>query len=250
MFNSASHLATARVHAVDGDIGPVTDLLFDDRNWVVRYLVVDAGSWLAEREVLISPYSIKQPVRRDRVVDVALTRRLVRTSPALDIDVPVSSQHEQEFMRHYHYPAYWDGGGLWALGAAPFPSVAPLPGSDRPSAAGYPVGMQLRSAMGLEGFEVLGVDQGLGDVQDLIFDEQSWQVRYLAVDTQGWWPGGRRVLLGLDWVDRIDWDRLQIQVALTRPQLRRSPAYQGVATIHRDYEVLLHASCQRPGYWA
>lgn len=250
MFNSASHLAAARVHAVDGDIGPVMDLLFDDRSWVVRYLVVDAGSWLAEREVLISPYSIKQPVQRDGVIDVALTRRLVRTSPALDIDLPVSSEQEQEFMRHYHYPAYWDGGGLWALGAVPFPSVAPLPDAERTAACRYPVDMQLRSAMGLEGFEVLGAEQGLGEVQDLVFDELSWQVRYLVVDPQAWWPGGRRALIGLAWVDRVDWARQQIHVALTRPQLRGSPSYQDVASIERDYEVLLHASYRRPGYWA
>ena len=46
MFNSASHVTTARVRAADGDIGPVMDLLLDDRSWVVRYLLVDAGCWL------------------------------------------------------------------------------------------------------------------------------------------------------------------------------------------------------------
>lgn len=250
MFNSATQVVTTRVHAVDGDIGPVMDLLLDDRCWVVRYLVVDAGSRLAEREVLISPYSIKQPAVRDGVIDVALTRRLVRSSPALDVALPVSSVQEQEFMRHYHYPAYWNGGGLWALGATPYPSGAPVPTAERVGASCYPAGVQLRSAMGLEGFEVLGAAQGLGEVQDLVFDERSWQVRYLVVDTQAWWPGGRRALISLAWVHRIDWARQQIHMALTRPQLEASPAYQGVASIRRDYEVLLHASYRRPAYWA
>lgn len=250
MFNSVSHVTTAHVQAVDGDIGPVEDVLFDDSGWVIRYLLVDAGRWLAERQVLISPYSVKQPVGRDRVIDVALTRRLVRSSPARDSDLPVSREQEREFLRHYHYPAYWDGGGRWALGAMPYPSIAPPPTADRGAASGYPAGMQLRSAGQMEGFEVLAVGQAIGQVHDLVFDDESWQIRYLVVDTQSWWPSGRKVLLGLPWVDRIDWARLEIHVALTREQIKCSPAYQDIASLHRDYEVLLHANYQRAGYWA
>jgi hypothetical protein len=250
MFNSASHITTAHVKAVDGDIGPVEHLLFDDHQWVIRYLVVDAGTWLADRDVLISPYSIVQPLRWDRVVDVALTRRLVRTSPALDVGQPISHENEQEFRRHYHYPAYWEGGGLWALGAVPYPSVAPLPTVDRLTSAPFPEGMRLRSNAQLEGFEVHAVDGCIGEVEDLIFDDQSWVIRYLVVDTKSWWPGGRRVLVGLPWVDRMDWDRQQIHVTLSREQVKCSPGYQDVASIHRDYEISLHVNYQRQGYWA
>jgi sporulation protein YlmC with PRC-barrel domain len=250
MLNSVSHVTEARVMAVDGDIGPVQDLLFDDRSWVIRYLVVDAGTWLAERDVLISPYSVKQPLGQDKRIDVALTRRLVRTSPALDIDQPVSREQEQEFLRHYHYPAYWDGGGLWALGPTPYPSVAPLPRTVHESTHDYPVDMQLRSAERVSGYEVQAGGHGIGPVQDFIFDDESWQIRYLVVDTRSWWPGGREVLVGLPWVDRIDWPKQQIHVTLTREQVRCSPVYQDAASIHRDYEVLLHANYERPGYWA
>lgn len=250
MFNSVSHVTAAHVKAVDGDIGPVQDVLVDDRNWVIRYLVVDAGTWLAERDVLISPYSVKQPVGRDGVIDVALTRRLIRTSPALDSERPVTRQQEQAFERHYHYPAYWDGGGLWALGAMPYPSVAPRPNSDREATNDYPPDMQLRSTEQLCSFEVLAADLGIGQVQDFVFDDESWQVRYLVVDTQGWWPGGRRVLIALSWVDHIDWARQQIHVSMTREQVECSPAYQDATSIHRDYEILLHANYERPGYWA
>lgn len=250
MFYSVSHVTAAHVKAVDGDIGPIDDALFDDRHWVIRYLVVDAGSWLAERDVLISPYSVKQPVGHDGVINVALTRRLIRSSPPLDIERPVSRQQEQAFERHYHYPAYWDGGGLWALGAMPYPSVAPRLDADQQMVGNYPADMQLRSTEQVCSYEVQATDHGIGQVQDFVFDDESWQIRYLVVDTQSWWPGGRKVLIALPWVDRIDWARQRIHVSLTREQVKRSPVYQDVATIHRDYEVLLHANYQRPGYWA
>ena len=46
------------------------------------------------------------------------------------------------------------------------------------------------------------------------------------------------------------WASQRIHVSLTREQVKCSPVYQDVASIHRDYEVLLHANYQRPGYWA
>jgi len=200
--------------------------------------------------VLISPYSIKPPAGQNGLIDVALTRRLVRTSPALDIDRPVSIEQEWEFLRHYHYPAYCDGGGLWALGTTPYPSIAPLQRADLRTADNYPAGMQLRSAEQVSSYEILAVDHDIGQVQDFVFDAESWQIRYLVVDTHSWWPGGRKVLIGLPWVERIDWTRQQIHVTLTREQVKCSPAYQDVASIHRDYEILLHANYRRTGYWA
>lgn len=41
--------------ATDGKIGHVKDFYFDDESWIVRYLVVDTGSWLSGRQVLLSP---------------------------------------------------------------------------------------------------------------------------------------------------------------------------------------------------
>ena len=250
MLNSVSHVTRAHVRAVDGDVGPVDDVLFDDRSWAIRYLVVDAGSWLNERDVLISPYSIKQPVGQGEQIDVALTRRLVRTSPDVDAHRPVSRQQERELLHHYHYPEYWDGAGLWALSAMPFPRVTPLVHDDA-APGGGPKDMQLRSAEQVSSYEVHATGNTIGQVQDFVFDDDSWLIRYLVVDTHSWWPGGGKVLIGLHWLDRVDWARQQIHVTLTREQVRSSPVHEGTASsIHRDFETRLHANYQRPGYWA
>lgn len=41
--------------ASDGEIGKVREFYFDDEHWMMRYFIVDTGSWLLEREVLIPP---------------------------------------------------------------------------------------------------------------------------------------------------------------------------------------------------
>ena len=57
MLSPASGFRGRSIAAIDGDIGSIRDLYFDDITWTIRYLVVDTGSWLPGRQVLISPLS-------------------------------------------------------------------------------------------------------------------------------------------------------------------------------------------------
>jgi uncharacterized protein YrrD len=49
------------IRATDGTVGHVKDFYFDDKSWVVRYLVAETGSWLSSRKVLISPIAVDHP---------------------------------------------------------------------------------------------------------------------------------------------------------------------------------------------
>ena len=75
MMTSVNRLNGTALAAIDGKIGHVTDVFFDDAAWAVRYLVVSTGSLLTGREVLISPRSVRQrPVASDKQIDVGLSR--------------------------------------------------------------------------------------------------------------------------------------------------------------------------------
>ena len=104
MLNSISYLNGSQVVATDTDIGHVKEAYFDDRSWALRYLVVDTGNWLAGREVLVSPYAVKQPVGNDKRIHVALTRQQVGDSPDVDTHQPVSRQHEHK----QHNKVHWE----------------------------------------------------------------------------------------------------------------------------------------------
>src|SRR5690625_2725863 len=41
------------IHASDGAIGSLDDLLFDDAGWTIRWAVIDTGTWLPGRRVLL-----------------------------------------------------------------------------------------------------------------------------------------------------------------------------------------------------
>ena len=59
MITSAEDVRGLTVEARDGEIGTVTDLLFDDAGWSVRYLAVDTGGWLSGRQVLLTPDAVE-----------------------------------------------------------------------------------------------------------------------------------------------------------------------------------------------
>jgi hypothetical protein len=106
------------IGAVDGVIGDVKDFYFDDAAWVIRYLVVETGNWLARRRVLISPISINEPNWSEKVFPAAITQEQVKNSPSIDTDKPVSRQHEGEYLDYYEFPHYWVGGALWGCPGA------------------------------------------------------------------------------------------------------------------------------------
>ncbi len=255
MLNTVSHLTESTVTASDGPIGHVKAAYFDDQAWAIRYLVVDTGDWTAGRQVLLSPYSVQQPVGHGESLTVKLSREQVRNSPDIDTHQPISRQHERALLGYYAHPTYWEGEGLWGMGNEP---VAPS-GLQREVQAEVDKALHerdvragdlhLRDATRVIGYDIQATDDSIGHVQDFIFDDLSWAVRYLVVDTRNWWPGGQKVLIGIQWIDRIDWATKSVFVTMTRDQVKRSPLYVDDSPLMREDEQQLHDVHGRTGYW-
>ena len=243
MLNNINHLVGSTVTATDGEMGHVKEAYFDDQAWTIRYLVVNTGSWLLGKEVLIAPVAIKQPLGDVKNLDVWLNQEQVKNSPDIDTHQSVSRQHEQEFARYYAYANYWDGGGLLPMSPMPDPDPG-LVAADKPVQDTH-----LRSSAKVSGYELHALDGSIGHVENFVFDDESWVIRYLVVNPRTWWPLGQQVLIATHWVDSIDWDSRSIAVRLTREQIKSSPLYEEAAPIGRDYEKRLHAAYDRQGYW-
>ena len=255
MLNSMSHLIGAKLTAIDGDIGQVEELFFDDRAWAVRYLVAETGSWLEARKVLISPYAVKPPLGSDKHIHTVLTQQQVKDSPDVDTHQPVSRQHERDYLDYYAYPEYWGGSALWGMEAMPYPPMMRAPAEiaaarDLAARDLKAADVHLRSSAHVIGYDIQATDGSIGHVQDFIFDDQNWAIRYMVVDTRNWWPGGRKVLIGMHWADTVDWASQTVHVRLTRAQVMSSPIFEDVSSIQRDYEVRLHENYRREGYWS
>src|SRR5664279_986053 len=156
MLRSISQLYGNKLAASDGEIGHVKDFYFDDQNWVVRYLVVDTGSWLLGRKVLISPHAFGRLHQAGKLLQVNLTRKQIEDSPSIESHKPVSRQYEEEYHRYYGWPFYWLGDGLWGMSGFPIlESPAKSPPNGRVTAGGPQPGRpdaHLRSAQAMNGY--------------------------------------------------------------------------------------------------
>lgn len=250
MLRSLKDLAGYRVSATDGDLGSVADFLFDDERWVVRHLVVETGGFLDGRGVLISPASFGEADWPTHRFHLALTRDAVKNSPSVEVDKPVSRQHERDFYRYYSFPYYWQYSGPWGLGGYPSYLVTAGSGGQEPAEDPHesPGDVHLRSAREVRKYHVQGSDAAIGSIDDFVVDDESWELRYLVIDTSHWWFG-KKILVAPRWVSRINWQEREVQVALSRDTVQRSPAWDPAAPINRRYEKSLYDYYGRPVYW-
>jgi hypothetical protein len=223
-----SALLDLNIAAMDGDIGTVDDVLFEDATWTIRYLVVDTGKWLTGRKVLISPVAVRDAAWGQRQLNVHLTREQVKDSPDIDTDKPVSRQHERAYFDYYGYPYYWAGPLRW--GALPLPPMHDAENPDLraaepnvPNAEGerLPANPHLRSARAVMGHGIEALDGPLGHVEDFVYDERDWSIAALAIDTRNWLPG-RHVVVPIDRVEAVRWDDRTVKVGLTQDAVRQS----------------------------
>lgn len=236
MLRSLKQMMKYSIHATDGELGGVNDFYFDDRDWVIRYMVVDTGNWLPGRKVLISPGAIDRVNWNERHIAVNLTKERVKGSPSVDTAKPVSRQMEEEVLRYYAWPLYWENYGGPKL---PQSDVAPPHHSN-----GDP---NLRSAAHVNGHHLKASDGEIGHLDDFVADDESWTIRYLVADTGNWIPG-KKVLIAPIWVSSFDWANSLVHVDLSREAIKASPEFDP-SRLDRAYETLLHEHYNRPTYW-
>ena len=80
----------------------------------------------------------------------------------------------------------------------------------------------LRNVTHLKGFAIRATDGEIGTVDQFYFDDESWAIRYLVVNTGGW-LSGRLVLVSPIALRQAEWQSKRLDVALTKKQIEDSP---------------------------
>jgi len=106
----------------------------------------------------------------------------------------------------------------------------------------------LRNASDLKGFTIRATDGEIGTVEDTYFDDETWAIRYLTVDTGGW-LGGRVVLISPILVHQVEWQSKLLDVMLTKEQLKNSPDINTHQPVSRQHESEYFAYYGYPVYW-
>ncbi len=87
MLVSSSAIVGKTLLAYDGEIGRISDLLFDGVSWSVMRLVVRSGSWTPRRELLVNACYLQGARADTSVLPIAVVRdQLNRRAPAYSVD--------------------------------------------------------------------------------------------------------------------------------------------------------------------
>jgi hypothetical protein len=164
---SVRRLHRAPVALADGRGGELTDILFDDAQWLVRYVVIDDMRPMPRRDVLITPAQVESLAP---AVRLRLTRDELKQCPDLDEDRPVYLQYDMHGVPRAADP-------------------------------------HLRSAEIILGFAVRAGGRAAGRLNDIEIDAEQWSVASLVIDSGVWLPGRRREIAprevrAIDWIAR------------------------------------------------
>jgi hypothetical protein len=239
-LRSVRALRGSTVQAPDGIIGRVRDLLFDDQEWLVRYLVVDLGRWLPNQKILLPPSVVVDAREKDRMIRVSITREQVQASPRIDDDLPVVLQRRAERRGRHNWALHLAGEAI-----AVVPELALPLDFEAVNRGGRPFDPHLRTTRVAIGLRILARGVKAGSVVDLVIDETTWAIRYLIVETG---EGERRLLLP-QLVGAIRLEDHTLAVDLPREVIAACPALDPATLLTRPYEEAVAEHYRVEGYW-
>jgi hypothetical protein len=200
--------------------------------------------------VLVSPVAITGSSASEKAFLSTLTRELVKNSPDIDTDKPVSRQHELRHLDYYGHPKYWEGVGIaggiypsWITGfhdhdnAVKDPWLQPdctrTADEFNQDANAHP---HLRSCNAVLQYHIHASDGDIGHVTGMLIEEESWAVCYIVVNTSSWWLG-HQVLIAPPWIQNVSWPDRTVTVDLDRQAVRLAPPYDSSVPLDPDMEL-------------
>lgn len=105
-----------------------------------------------------------------------------------------------------------------------------------------------RSVKSLIGYTVAATYGEIGKVKEFYFDDTTWTIQYLILDT-GNWLTGRVVLISPQALLTPDWENKTFPVNLTKEQIWNCPHINTAIPVSRQEENKLHNYYSMVAYW-
>ncbi len=100
-LRSSTEVTGYDIHATNGAVGHVEDLVVDDDTWTVRYIEVDTRNWLPGKKVLLQTMRVDHISWAERAVAVLLAQAATEYAPAYDPTKLNPPSYEVQLFKHY-----------------------------------------------------------------------------------------------------------------------------------------------------
>jgi hypothetical protein len=259
MMHILSDLDNFVIDATDGKIGRVTDFYFDDRRWVIRYLVIEIGSALDSHKVLLSPAIIKHLNREQKTITVDVSLSEINNSPRIDTTKSLSSNYEIDYLSYYGYAFNWDNNLQNSFSIddelAALPSDTNIQKStksediflDIDSVRRMYGDRHLRSYQEIINYHIQAGDGEIGQLRSMLIDDDTWTIQCCIANTGHWWFG-HQVLMTPQAIRDISWGSNKIHVDMTQQQVKDAPFfnYSLSESAQRELGVYLNRDYRYP----
>lgn len=256
MLRSIKDLFGYSVAATDGKAGKVKDVLFGDRNWRMRYLDVETcrgfhlnlrylsdpeGAEASPTRRLIETKDLEAPPLglKRREIPSRLSADEIASCEGFGSHLSAEGMYEMEFRRFFRHAIYDERPLFGSFGLAGYmPPVTAYEHTDEEirnhlDRMGKIAGEHLHSAKAVIGYHLVGSDETLGMVGDLILDVENWRIAYLVLDTRHGVPS-RKYLVDMKAVKRLDWSSSTMETDLTSNSLVSMPRYWVYDPVNKD----------------
>jgi sporulation protein YlmC with PRC-barrel domain len=236
MKRSLKELRGYTLQAIDGEKGKVNNFLFDDETWKIRYLEADLGGFFSDKRVLIPRNVLGKPLWTEKHFPVELTVEKIENSPDLEFDLPVSRKYERILSEHYELHPYWPASMVPYAGVhSMFNPDTPLT-PPRKRIEEETIDTSLRSFNEIRGYIIHADDERFGHIEDIVIDDENWQILYVIIDTKNFVPWSKIVMLPIELIDEISYKEHEARINLSKEIITGAPEYVHEVAFESQFE--------------
>lgn len=224
MRHSINELTNYKIKAKDGLIGYCKDVLFNDEDWTLHYLVSDTHKWLpGGHKALFNSRVLKDINREKKEIHVDLTLAEIEQSPALTSCSSIARAYEKTYMCLLDYAYYHIGPNpldSYFSGVSPS-DVQIVAAPEEPE----PEKNHVHSAHYVEEYEIEASDHQTGHLIDFVLDDETWQIVEVAADVSHWLTNSPTVLIPPQWLAKVEWANSKVYIDHNAYQIEHCPKY-------------------------
>jgi len=238
MKRSLKTLIDYKIQTTDQVEGKINDFLFDEKSWVIRYMKSDFGNFISPQKVLVPQVFLESPNWHDHSFPIEISSKEIDRCPDIEEHQTVSRKYEEILFEHYDLKPYWYSAYTVPIASSfypPRPLKTPTKNIEEEN-----IDTILRSFEEVKGYHIQAIDGKIGHIEDLIIDDDDWQIVYVVIDTSNWLPWSKKVLIAIDWMDNISYEKREVKISLHKDAIKNAPEYDESQTIDELFEKSMY----------
>ncbi|MBI2521667.1 MAG: hypothetical protein HYV97_14730 [Bdellovibrio sp.] len=242
MLCSLNKLKFCNVVAYDGPIGKIKDFYFDERNWNIRYLLIDSDGYLNRSIGFISTTSVSNIDIDANKLHVNFSSSSIGKNTRLKIDTGLNSSNQRDKQIAIQFSDFFKRPVGWGLMDSPWvvgPQGTVYENMQGKNEIRVPTGQpNLPSYNQITKFQVHAVNAIFGPIKDILINDDTWQFQFLELEKGDWLPS-QSTLLPYDLIEKLNTEAMNIEVLTDRTLVLSSPNYCPDNTPHYYFESIL-----------